>query len=147
MEEFYQLTKCDRRTCGSENIEQTSFSEIHGFFYICRDCGYTCWGGKSKNRVKNEKRPPCPSPADLEIDYCEMCQIPKEHLMHGETLETHHRNGDATNNDPGNLSVLCSACHSMVHHTRIYRGVHYMKRIGIYDGWMEKLKAIQAVSV
>jgi hypothetical protein len=91
MEEFYQLTKCDRRTCGSTNIEQTSFSEIHGYFYVCHDCGYACWGGKAKNRAKNEKRPPCPSPTDLRIDHCEVCQIPRDHLMHGETLETHHR--------------------------------------------------------
>jgi hypothetical protein len=147
MDEFYQLTRCDHRGCGSENIDQTAFSELHGYFYVCRDCGHTTWGGKAKNRVKREKRPPCPSPVELGIDYCEMCQIPKEHLLYGECLETHHRNGNATDNGHGNLSVLCSACHSMVHHTRIYRGVHYMKRIGIYDGWMEKLKAIQAVSV
>lgn len=127
MEIKYRILKnCDK--CGSENIYSETFSEIHGHRYVCRDCKYNCWGGRLKNAVKNGKRPPCPTWRDLEIDLCEMCRIKKADLPYAETLETHHKDGDPKNNDRLNLEILCSSCHSIVHHQRTYRGHFLMGR-------------------
>lgn len=41
---------------------------------------------------------------------CEQCGTSKR-------LEIHHRDGDATNNEPANLQVLCLRCHRAAHKT------------------------------
>jgi len=127
--EYNQLSKCDRASCGSENITNTSFSEIHGYRYVCLDCGYTCWGGKLKNKEKIEKRPPCPSASDLNINYCQMCLLESNNLGYAETLETHHIDDQPKNNERSNLHIVCTSCHKLIHHQRTYRYNHYVRRI------------------
>lgn len=126
--EFRALTHCDK--CGSANIEETTFNETHGHRYSCQDCRYVCWGGKLKNKEKNGKRPPCPTPADLGVEHCEVCGRNKEILGYSETLEVHHKDIDPTNNKRLNLWVLCTACHRLVHYQRTYRGDHHIAKWG-----------------
>jgi predicted RNA-binding Zn-ribbon protein involved in translation (DUF1610 family) len=143
MSEYVTLEKCNRlfpRPCGSANIEVTTFNEIHGNRYVCKDCGFTCWGGKIKNKVKNDKRPPCPTPSELRIGYCQICLVSREYLLHGETLETHHIDDDPKNNDPLNLQVFCSQHHRLVHHIRKHYGEAYLKRLGVYDQVMDEIR-------
>ena len=124
--EFRTLSRCDR--CKSDNIADKSFSEIHGHRYVCGDCGYTCWGGRLKIRDKNIKRPKCPTPEDLGVDYCQICLLPRESLGYAETLETHHIDDEPANNDRINLLVVCTSCHSLINHQRTYRYNHYIRR-------------------
>jgi hypothetical protein len=44
----------------------------------------------------------------VEIDKCNRCGSTEQLLVH-------HQNGDHMDNDPGNLEVLCSPCHSRYH--------------------------------
>jgi len=128
MEEYNILAKCGRRDCGSLDIRETHFSEIHGHRYVCNDCGYTCWGGKLKNKVAIEKRPPCPSPLDLNIQYCQMCLLEIENLGYSEALDTHHIDDNPQNNERLNLQVVCTSCHKLIHHQRTYRYSHYVRK-------------------
>ncbi len=125
--EYRKLQTCDK--CGSENITDESFNEIHGHWYVCRDCDYKCWGGRVKNIEKNEKRPKCPTPIDLGIDWCQVCLLKRESLGYAETLETHHIDDDPANNERLNFLVVCTSCHSLINHERTYRYQHYMRRI------------------
>lgn len=129
MIEYRKLTECDK--CGSPNIIEDNFSPIHGFWYICEDCHYRCWGGRLKNKEKNEKRPPCPTPRDLWIDKCQMCLLPYDSLGYSEVLETHHIDDNPQNNERLNLLVVCTSCHKLIHHQRTYRCNHYLQRGGI----------------
>jgi len=127
-EEYNILGKCGRFECGSKNITETTFNEIHGHRYVCNDCGYTCWGGKLKNKQKIEKRPPCPTPSDLGIDWCQMCLLKATDLGYAETLDTHHIDDNPQNNERLNLHIVCTSCHKLIHHQRIYRYNHYVRK-------------------
>jgi hypothetical protein len=124
--EYRRLSCCDK--CKSTKIKEENFSEIHGYWYGCLNCGYHCWGGRLKNKIKNEKRPPCPAPRDLGIDACQMCLLAYDHLGYSEVLETHHIDDNPQNNDRLNLFVACTSCHKLIHHQRNYRYTHYMRR-------------------
>jgi hypothetical protein len=126
MGDYNALIACDK--CKSPNIEESHFSELHGHRYVCKDCRYTCWGGKIKNKDRIEKRPPCPSPADLNINWCQMCLLDKSDLGYAETLETNHIDDNPQNCDRLNLLVVCSSCHKLIHHQRTYRYNHYVRR-------------------
>lgn len=85
------------------------------------------WKKKDKNNGKRPKNKF--TPADLGINYCEMCQRPKARLGNNETLISHHkvevgpqqRGVDV----PGNIWVVCSHCHALIHHVRIYMNNHW----------------------
>jgi hypothetical protein len=109
----------------------------------CKTCNaYIKWVPKEKNKEKLLKRPKYPSPEKMGIDYCEMCLMPKKYLLPYETLETHHRNGDPTNNDISNYLVICSNCHSIINHQRTYRMKHNLVYRGVYDEWITELKSL-----
>jgi hypothetical protein len=60
-------------------------------------------------------------------DRCEICLRHRDDLPAGETLQVHHVLevvADQGQDDPTNLRVYCSACHSMVNWIRTYFG-HY----------------------
>lgn len=123
--EYRVLTLCDR--CNSEEIQKTNFNEIHGNWYVCGKCGYRCWGGRLKNKVKNEKRPAWPSARDLGVEYCQICRRTRDMLGYSQTLETHHLDGDPTNNDKSNLIVVCTHHHKWIHHEITYLNEHYAR--------------------
>lgn len=45
---------------------------------------------------------------------CERCGVKVMGFMESEFIQTHHRNGDKTNNDESNLECLCIKCHSEI---------------------------------
>jgi hypothetical protein len=125
--EYRTLDCCDR--CGSNEIRESSFNEIHGHRYVCESCQYTCWGGRLKNKEKNEKRPPCPSAADLGVDQCQICRLKRKFLGYGNTLEVHHLDGNPQNNEIDNLIVACTHHHKWIHHEIIYYNEHFMQLV------------------
>lgn len=122
---FIEESQC--RKCKSKRIVETTFSEIHGHRYACNDCSFAWWGGRLKNKEKNEKRPNCPTPKDLGISNCQICMLESDSLGYSERLETHHIDDEPTNNNKSNLMVVCTSCHSLIHHERVYRYQHFMR--------------------
>lgn len=113
----------------SPNITFKSFNEIHGNRYQCNECGHQFWAGKTQNEEKHEKRPPCPTPDSLGIDYCQMCKLKKDELLYAQTLETHHSDGNPWNNDRKNLIILCTQHHKLAHHIVNHYTDPYLKKI------------------
>jgi hypothetical protein len=62
--------------------------------------------------------------ARLGGDHCELCLRGRFALPPPDTLEVHHLDEDATNNDPTNLRLYCTGCHRLTHWLRTYFG-HY----------------------
>ena len=122
MIEYIKHTSCVK--CGSADFTETAFSEIHGHYYQCKSCGYKGWGGRKKNETQILKRPPCPTPRDLAIDRCQNFLRPVALLYFSEVLETHHIDDNPQNNDRLNLFVLCTKCHKLTHHDRLYLYYH-----------------------
>ena len=124
--EYATCEKC--KNCESTNIEWIKLNEMHGNWYHCNNCSRGFWGGKLKNEEQNKKRPPYPSPTELGIEFCEICQRDKKLLGYAETLETHHKDGHPTNNDRLNLWVLCTECHDLVHLIRKHRKDNFLMK-------------------
>lgn len=115
--------------CGTtETFIRPRPDTIHGFEICCKQCTkHITWAGKPRNRIKHEKRPPCPSPDDLNIDWCQICLLPKAFLGALETLHTHHIDDNPQNCERSNLIVVCSSCHKLIEHQRTYRYNHYIR--------------------
>ncbi len=112
--------------CGSTKIITSPRPDVvHGYEYPCSSCGrHNGWAGLPKNKVKNEKRPSFPSPEELKISWCQICREPKTALRELETLHTHHLSGTPTDNTRLNLLVVCTSCHTLIHHEITYRHEH-----------------------
>ena len=111
--------------CHSENVTiDDSPHRVHGDKLICNECGRFRWLPMEKNRPALEKRPKCPTPAQLGVSVCEYCHMPEAELHRREALEVHHRDGDPANNERENLAVYCTPCHKLCHHMRTYRTEH-----------------------
>ena len=94
---------------------------------VCSECGGYMgrFQPKPKNEAKLLKRPNgCPTPEQLEINYCQICLRNKEQLGKG-WLCTHHIDDDPTNNDRINHLVVCIACHKLIEWTRTYFYRHF----------------------
>lgn len=87
---------------------------------ICRVCGHWHWMKKPKNEGK---RPPNKyTPADLGINYCQICLRSRNDLIKTETLEVHHiiEVGKDGEDVPENCWVVCTPCHRIIHYNRTY---------------------------
>jgi 5-methylcytosine-specific restriction endonuclease McrA len=92
---------------------------------ICPYCGrFVKWIAKPENTELRRKSKF--SPEKLGKEYCELCLRPREYLGKAGQLDIHHiieiHNGGQDEED--NVWVLCSHCHSLVHHTRTYLNNH-----------------------
>jgi hypothetical protein len=109
--------------CGVEVEPNESLCEDgpHYAKAICPDCGrFLYFIGKPENKTQLEKRPNgCPTPAKLDIDYCQLCLRHKEKIGKG-YLETHHIDGNPANNDRLNHFIVCIGCHKLIHWMRTY---------------------------
>ena len=78
---------------------------------------------------------------------CESCGIRlNENYADGYFLETHHKDGNKSNNDSSNLKALCTLCHANmdVHHRQNYaKGKNKIKLQEFIDIYIEKLREIK----
>ena len=76
------------------------------------------------------------SPENLGKEYCELCIRPREYLGKAGQLEIHHaiEIHDGGKDEPDNIWVLCSHCHSLIHHIRIYLNHHLKEFYILSDG-------------
>lgn len=118
---FEPLQPCPR--CNKiVQVEETLCEDGPHFSQLrCPECKHFFgFRAKPKNDDKLEHRPNgCPSPKDLNIDYCQICLNEKDYV-HKQYLETHHIDNNPSNNDRLNLLVVCRACHRLIHWTRTY---------------------------
>jgi len=92
----------------------------------CSVCNkFIMWKPKDRNK---DKRPPNKIlPVDLGIDYCEICLRVKARLGRNETLTSHHKIEIAMGglDVKENILILCTHCHNLVHHVRLYMNDHF----------------------
>lgn len=116
--------------CKKCNIEISARFEptpnlIHDGKLICPLCdSFLGWKKKEKNEGKRERNKY--TPAKLGINYCQLCMRSRERLGINETLVPHHIKEiqDDGEDVPENIWVVCTACHSLIHHQRTYLNNH-----------------------
>jgi hypothetical protein len=91
----------------------------------CSVCG-KFWGWRKKEKNNNKRPKNKYSPESMGIDFCQLCMRPKTRLGMNETLACHHvaevaKGGE---DDPGNIWIVCTPCHVMIHHYRVYLNDH-----------------------
>ena len=119
------------RYCGEvETWVRERPDTVHGYEVCCKECNlHIAWAGKPESREKIIKRPSCKTPDELEIDWCQLCLLPKHTLGAYETLHTHHIDDNPQNNDRLNIMVVCTSCHKLIEHQRTYRYNHYVRKV------------------
>ena len=105
----------------------------------CSVCG-RFWGWKAKEKNTGNRPRNKHTPESLDISECQLCRRSSDHLGTNEILEVHHiieisKNGEDV---PENIWVLCSSCHSLVHHQRTYLNEHMRN---VWSGY-EELKQL-----
>lgn len=107
------------KRCGKD-VEPYSIIGPFGQNYgkqICPLCDcFFKWIKKPENEKKRTKGSKH-TPESLGIEYCELCRRKRSQLGRYETLHIHHKDCTALANDvPENIIVVCSGCHSTIHH-------------------------------
>lgn len=74
-------------------------------------------------------------PADLGIDFCQMCLRAGNRLGNRDVLESHHIIEISTGGEdkPENILVLCTSCHRLTHHQRTYLNIHLSGKYSYED--------------
>ena len=92
--------------------------------YCKKFFGYT---PKPKNKEKRKKNKH--TPESLSISHCQMCMRKKDSLGRYGTLAAHHIIEVASPtfgpDTPENIWVVCTSCHSLIHHQRTYLHNHF----------------------
>lgn len=126
------FTEKQCKRCGQlvEPITHGEINDVHGYKLHCPKCGlFVGWSGKRqaiKDEVGGRQRSSQWTAKRLNQDFCQMCMRNKDFLGKGERLEVHHvlpvnENGEDT---PDNIWIVCTACHRLIHHQRIYLHEH-----------------------
>jgi hypothetical protein len=92
---------------------------------MCVNCGaHMGFGKKPGNEGKRAKNKY--TPESLEKDFCEVCMRPGKRLEGRTVLEIHHVKeiGKGGDDVPENIWVVCSSCHRLIHHQRVYLNEH-----------------------
>lgn len=135
------FTEKQCKRCGQlvEPVTHGEVNEVHGYKLHCPHCGlFVGWSGKTK-QVKNDngerKRSSMWTAKRLNFDFCQMCLREKSFLGKGERLEVHHIISiDEGGMDlPDNIWIVCTACHRLIHHQRIYLHEHQKKFMDAYN--------------
>lgn len=84
------------------------------------------WRKVDKEHAKKRTHASQHSPQSLGIECCELCLRPKRGLGIRQTLEIHHKiEVEVGGPDKrSNIWVLCTPCHKLLHHMRIYHNEH-----------------------
>jgi 5-methylcytosine-specific restriction endonuclease McrA len=105
----------------------------------CPEClRFLGWKRKEKNEGKRAKSKH--SPESLRIHFCQNCLTPGEQLGAHESLEIHHIDDNPGNEEEDNILVVCTPCHKLIHHARIYHQ-HILERKHLE---YERIKALLA---
>lgn len=121
-------TQCKRKFIVPDYVKLSSGP--HSEKAICPHCGkYLFFVAKPKNEHKKVIRGcgKALKPSDLDITNCQLCMRTTDMLGTRGILVCHHviemQNGGLDEKE--NIWVLCSYCHSMVHHARTYLFSHF----------------------
>ena len=107
----------------------------------CPLCG--SFLGFMKKPVNEKKRAKNKYTAEsLGYSACQLCQREKDRLGVSEVLEVHHVKEISQGGDdiPANIWCVCTPCHKIIHHQRIYTNEHQKTKItrGQLLIWMDQ---------
>jgi len=130
-----QCRKCGKKV---EPVTKNITNKMHGFKLFCPFCDSVVgWGGLNKSIIKNGQREKSSrwNAHRLNIYECQICRRKKEHLGERETLEVHHvlpvqHGGEDV---PGNIWVVCTSCHKLIHHQQTYHNDHLYHKNVIWE--------------
>lgn len=139
--ELHETRYCERCQRDVETVLEILSQGNHYAKLNCAECGkYLAFAKKPENKGKRGKNKY--SPKDLGVDCCQMCLRHGSRLGRRGALEVHHVvEINAGGEDlPSNLWVVCTACHKLIHHQRVYLNSHLkgMYSINELRGDMEK---------
>ncbi|HAR37771.1 MAG TPA: hypothetical protein DCS09_03890 [Porphyromonadaceae bacterium] len=120
-----ELKFCPECGCDVFAIKQILLSGPHYSSFRCPDCNkFLGFGKKPVNEGKRGKNKH--SPKSLGIDHCQMCLRPSDRLGTRGVLEAHHVQEIQEDGPdiPGNIWVVCTSCHQLIHHQRTYLNRH-----------------------
>lgn len=111
--------------CSSEAVEILRHNGIHYGDYRCPNCnrhlGFipTPGDGSSKRPRKSK-----PLVDRYSRGVCELCRRAQSDLPKGQTLEAHHiiEVEEGGGDERGNVTIVCTPCHRLIHHQRTYIG-------------------------
>ena len=131
---------CNHCRADVETVVEVLSSSPHYGKETCVICGrFTAFTKKPENNQKREKGKY--KPIDLGISNCQLCQRQGHRLGSRGVLEIHHvieiQHGGQ--DIPGNIWVLCTSCHKLIHHQRTYLNSH-MKGYFTYSDLQKQLE-------
>lgn len=129
MNELAPVTMCCKN-CGHEG-PQPATRRLDGVHFVdirCAKCGkHLGFQPKPESDPTKYKRPNQHRDLVREYScgYCEMCLKKKDDLPKGQTLEAQHviEYQDGGTSDRGNIWIVCTGCHRLVHWIRTYHGI------------------------
>jgi 5-methylcytosine-specific restriction endonuclease McrA len=111
--------------CGSNNVEIGEATPPHAGSLRCLDCRHHRWLPKP-DREKRRRSSSLALARKYGRGVCELCRRSATEIPAPECLEGHHLIAVDDDGDDSreNVIVVCSSCHSLVHHQQTYLG-HY----------------------
>lgn len=116
------------------HIVKLRTSGVHYADCTCAKCGkHLGFPPKPDSDPSKYRRPT--AHRDLVADYsrgfCEMCLRKHAELPKGQTLEAQHvvEFQDGGGNERGNIWIICTACHRMIHWIRTYHGTYKVSHV------------------
>lgn len=99
---------------------------MHGGKALCSTVGCTAFVWLPRATVNPTRRPAIHRNLLAKYDrgFCELCLRPRSALKSCETLMAHHVRPFADEGEPtrGNVWIVCTACHSLIHWQRKFNG-------------------------
>lgn len=129
-----EALKCNDPECGFEATPDGHKVEMKGTQNTCR-CG-KC-GKHIKNLPQNnDRKRRKTTTTGFRRDYCEMCGRTSGLLPDHQQLEVHHKVPleEGGEDIEGNLIMVCTPCHALIHHQRDYVNRHMKDHVRIPSG-------------
>jgi 5-methylcytosine-specific restriction endonuclease McrA len=112
--------------CGKDLVLTETPNLVHYGRLDCPEHGFIKW-------VKNPEKPKYRTETtarSIDLSKCRICGRKKDELGIKETITVHHLEPleEGGKNHVENLIAVCTACHRLIHWTRLYLGKHLKER-------------------